>query len=75
MRTRWGQLIGSHLTAGVVPAVLEELLDDGGSGPIVLETREPWVLLSHLWEGCMRTSVKEAIAEQINAPRQGPPQV
>ena len=34
---------------GSIPAVLEELDQDGLGGPIVLELREPGVLLPHLW--------------------------
>ena len=33
----------------LAPGVLGELFDDGGCWPIIFKSREPQMLLSHLW--------------------------
>lgn len=42
------RLSGASLPIRVVPIVPEILFEDGGGGPIVLELREPRMLLSYL---------------------------
>ena len=52
-------LSGASPPISGIPVVLEELYEDRLCGPIVVELREPWVLLSNLREDSTAASVIE----------------